>query len=44
MPTPYHPHDPLTAGEIVQASACFRTELLNKGLQSIKSCSVSLVE
>ncbi|GAA5977320.1 hypothetical protein JCM21900_004357, partial [Sporobolomyces salmonicolor] len=44
MTAAYHPHDPLTAGEIVQASACFRTELLNKGLQSIKSCSVSLIE
>ncbi|GAA5910033.1 uncharacterized protein JCM6883_000531 [Sporobolomyces salmoneus] len=40
----YHPHDPLTAGEILQASALFRTELLNRGIQSVKSCCVALVE
>ncbi|GAA6021237.1 hypothetical protein JCM11491_001519 [Sporobolomyces phaffii] len=41
---PYHPHDPLTAAEILQASALFRSELLNRGLTSIKSCCVALVE
>lgn len=40
----YHPHDPLTASEISLASACFRTEMLNRGLRSIKSCAVTLLE
>ncbi|GAA5995428.1 uncharacterized protein JCM10292_005167 [Rhodotorula paludigena] len=40
----YHPLDPLTAAEISLASGCFRTELLKRGLKSIKSCAVSLVE
>jgi len=40
----YHPHDPLTASEIQQASALFRSELLNKGVQSVKSCCVALIE
>ncbi|GAA5826836.1 hypothetical protein JCM5353_005413 [Sporobolomyces roseus] len=40
----YHPHDPLTASEIQQASALFRSELLKKGLNSVKSCCVALIE
>jgi hypothetical protein len=40
----YHPHDPLTASEISLASSCFRTEMLNRGLRSIKSCAVTLLE
>ncbi|GAA5837712.1 hypothetical protein JCM3766R1_000561 [Sporobolomyces carnicolor] len=43
MPS-YHPHNPLTALEISQASALFRTELLNRGIRSVKSCCVALVE
>ncbi|GAA5964690.1 hypothetical protein JCM3765_004354 [Sporobolomyces pararoseus] len=44
MPTSYHPHNPLTAGEILQASALFRSELLQRGIKSVKSCCVALVE
>jgi len=40
----YHPHDPLTADEIRAASSAFKTELLRKGVRSVKSCYVDLVE
>ncbi|BGP19494.1 hypothetical protein JCM10213_006314 [Rhodosporidiobolus nylandii] len=40
----YHPHDPLTAAEISLASGCFKTELLKRGVKSIKSCAVTLIE
>lgn len=40
----YHPCDPLTPDEIRSASAAFRTELLRKGVRSIKSCYVDLLE
>ncbi|GAA5868537.1 hypothetical protein JCM3774_005421 [Rhodotorula dairenensis] len=40
----FHPHDPLSASEISLASGCFRTEMLNRGLRSIKSCAVTLLE
>lgn len=40
----YHPHDPLTAAEISLASGCFRTELLKRGVKSLKSCAISLLE
>ena len=40
----YHPHDPLTASEISLASACFRTEMLKRGVKSLKSCAISLLE
>ncbi|GAA6012761.1 hypothetical protein JCM10207_005352 [Rhodosporidiobolus poonsookiae] len=40
----YHPHDPLSAGEISLASGCFRTELLKRGVKSVKSAAVTLIE
>lgn len=40
----FHPHDPLSAREISLASACFRTEMLNRGVRSLKSCAVTLLE
>ncbi|GAA5836765.1 hypothetical protein JCM9279_007655 [Rhodotorula babjevae] len=40
----YHPHDPLTASEISLASGCFRTEMLKRGVKSLKSCAISLLE
>jgi len=40
----YHPHDPLTAAEISLASGLFRTEMLKRGIKSLKSCAVSLLE
>ncbi|GAA6030894.1 hypothetical protein JCM8097_008924 [Rhodosporidiobolus ruineniae] len=40
----YHPHDPLTADEIILASGCFKTEFTKRGIRSLKSCAVTLVE
>ncbi|GAA6046717.1 hypothetical protein JCM3770_003132 [Rhodotorula araucariae] len=40
----YHPHDQLTASEISLASGCFRTEMIKRGVKSLKSCAVSLIE
>ncbi|GAA5824799.1 hypothetical protein JCM11251_005350 [Rhodosporidiobolus azoricus] len=40
----YHPHDPLTAAEISLATGCFKTEMIKRGLRSIKSAAVTLIE
>lgn len=40
----YHPCDPLTPQEIRAVSAAFKTELLRKGIRSIKSTYVDLIE
>jgi len=40
----YHPHDPLTPQEIRLASSVFKTEMLRRGVRSIKSCYVDLLE
>lgn len=39
-----HPLDPLSPEEIKVASATFRTELLRKGIRSVKSTYVDLIE
>ncbi|GAA5853327.1 hypothetical protein JCM8547_000285 [Rhodosporidiobolus lusitaniae] len=41
---PYHPHDPLTATEISLASGLFKTEFTKRGVRSLKSCVVTLIE
>lgn len=40
----YHPCDPLTPDEIRLASGAFRTALLQKGIRSVKSTYVDLIE
>ncbi|KAK4704122.1 primary-amine oxidase, partial [Phenoliferia sp. Uapishka_3] len=39
-----HPLDSLSASEIALASGTFRSELLRRGIRSVKSCYVTLVE
>ncbi|KAL8281293.1 hypothetical protein RQP46_006327 [Phenoliferia psychrophenolica] len=39
-----HPLDALSGPEILLASAAFRSELLRRGVRSVKSCYVTLVE
>lgn len=41
---PAHPLDPLSPSEIRLASATFRTEMLRRGVRSLKSTYVDLVE
>ncbi|SCZ97604.1 BZ3500_MvSof-1268-A1-R1_Chr4-3g07289 [Microbotryum saponariae] len=39
-----HPLDPLTVGEIQLVSAAFKNEMFQRGVLSVKSCHVDLVE